>query len=215
MDPHPWIPLLRDPERTHMKYITRTFLTGLVTAIPVAATFYLLFWFFMAAESVLGNAIRSVLPEKLYWPGLGMALFAVIIFLIGLLMRTWVVQKLFSWGEALLYRLPIVKTVYGPLRDFFSFLAEPQKSGLQQVVSVQIGGTGMKLIGFVTRGDLSSLPVGINDVDAVAVYLPFSYQIGGYMVLVPRSSVQMLDISLEDAMRLTLTAGLSMKTNKM
>ncbi|OGW28227.1 MAG: hypothetical protein A2X56_13780, partial [Nitrospirae bacterium GWC2_57_13] len=148
-----------------MKYITRTFLTGLVTIIPVAATFYLLVWLVVAAESVLGEALRSVFPEKLYWPGLGMAFFAVIVFLIGLLMRALVVRKLFSWGEALLYRLPIVKTVYGPLRDFFSFLAEPKMSGLQQVVSVKLGGTDMKLMGFVTRGDLTGLPGGINDAD--------------------------------------------------
>ena len=197
-----------------MKYITRTFLTGLVTIIPVAATFYLLVWLVVAAESVLGEALRSVFPEKLYWPGLGMAFFAVIVFLIGLLMRALVVRKLFSWGEALLYRLPIVKTVYGPLRDFFSFLAEPKMSGLQQVVSVKLGGTDMKLMGFVTRGDLTGLPGGINDADTVAVYLPFSYQIGGYMVIVPRSQVQPVDMSLEDAMRLTLTAGLSMKSNR-
>ena len=143
-----------------------------------------------------------------------MAFFAVIVFLIGLLMRALVVRKLFSWGEALLYRLPIVKTVYGPLRDFFSFLAEPKMSGLQQVVSVKLGGTDMKLLGFVTRGDLTGLPGGINDADTVAVYLPFSYQIGGYMVIVPRSQVQPVDMSLEDAMRLTLTAGLSMKSNR-
>ena len=196
-----------------MKYITRTFLTGLVTLIPVVASLYLLIWLAMATESVLGAGMRSILPEDLYWPGMGMALVVVLIFLTGLFMRTWVAQKLFAWGEALLYRTPVVKSVYGPLRDLFIFMAEPRETGLQQVVAVQLGSADMKLVGFVTRKDLSDLPQGINSTDTVAVYLPLSYQIGGYMVLVPRAAVQPLEMSLEDAMRLTLTAGLSAKAS--
>jgi uncharacterized membrane protein len=197
-----------------MKSMTRTFLTGLVTILPVAATFYLLAWIVMAAEAVLGSVMQSVLPEGLYWPGLGVAVLVLLIFLIGLFMRTWVAQKLFSWGEALLYRMPVVKTVYGPLRDFFDVLTDPKQKGLQQVVAVRFGGSGVKLIGFVTRRELCDLPQGINDADTVAVYLPLSYQIGGYMVLVPRSAVEPVDMSLEDAMRLTLTAGVSTKANR-
>jgi len=197
-----------------MKYITRTFLTGLAAVLPIVATFYLLAWLVLAAESILSAAVRSILPEKLYWPGLGVAIFVLLVFLIGLFMRTWVAQKLFSWGEALLYRTPVVKMVYGALRDFSGFLTEPKQKGLQQVVSVQLGSSDARLIGFVTRDDLSGLPQGIGGTDTVAVYLPMSYQIGGYMALVPRSSIQPVDMSIEDAMRLVLTAGISTKANR-
>jgi uncharacterized membrane protein len=197
-----------------MKHITRTFLTGLATILPIVMTFYLLVWLVLAVESVLSVAVRSILPEKLYWPGLGMALFVLLVFLTGLFMRTWVAQKLFSWSDAFLYHTPVVKMVYGALRDFFGFLTEPKQKGLQQVVSVQLGRSDMRLIGFVTRDDLSGLPQGIDRADTVAVYLPLSYQIGGYMVLVPRSAVQPVEMSIEDAMRLTLTAGISTKAKK-
>jgi len=197
-----------------MKYITRTFLTGLATVLPIVTTIYLLVWLVLAGESILSAAVRAVLPEKLYWPGLGLALFVLLVFIVGLFMRTWVAQKLFSWGEALLYRTPVVKMVYGALRDFSGFLTEPKQKGLQQVVSVQLGGSDMRLIGFVTRDDLSGLPQGIGGADTIAVYLPFSYQIGGYMVLLPRSSVQPVEMSIEDAMRLTLTAGISTKAHR-
>jgi len=197
-----------------MKYLTRTFLTGIVTVIPVVATIYLFVWLFIAVDSLLGGVLRPIVPEKLYWPGLGVTVVVLGIFFVGLLMRTWVVQKLFSWAEALLYRMPVIKSVYGPLRDFFGFLTEPKQKGLQQVVSVRLGTSDARLIGFLTRSDLSGLPEGIDGSDTVIVYLPFSYQIGGYMVFVPRSSVQPLDISLEDAMRLTLTAGMSIKAGR-
>jgi uncharacterized membrane protein len=197
-----------------MKNLTRTFLTGLVTVLPVGASLYLLVWLVVAAESALGAAMRSVLPEGLSWPGMGLSIAVLLIFLVGLVMRTWVAQKLFAWAEALLNRTPVVKSVYGPLRDLFTFLAEPRETGPQQVVAVQMGGTDMTLVGYVTRSDCSDLPEGINNAGMIAVYLPMSYQIGGYMVLVPRSAVRPLSLSFEDAMRLTLTAGLSAKAGR-
>jgi uncharacterized membrane protein len=194
-----------------MNKITRTFLTGLVTVIPVVASLYLLAWLVMASESVLGALMRSILPDDLYWPGMGMVLVIALIFLVGLFMRTWVAQRLFAWAETLLYRTPVVKSVYGPLRDLVIFMAEPRETGPMQVVAVRIGGTEARLVGYVTRSDLTELPQGINGQDSLAVYLPFSYQIGGYMAIMPRSAVEPLDMSFEDAMRLTLTAGLSAK----
>ncbi len=196
-----------------MRMITRTFLTGLVTALPVAASLYLLVWLVVSAESVLGSTMQSALPDLVYLPGMGLALVVIVIFLIGLLMRTWLVQRLFAWAEAVLYRTPVVKSVYGTLRDLFVFMTESRHAELQQVVSVRFGNANMKLIGFVTRSDLAGLPQGINGMEDIMVYLPLSYQIGGYMVIVPRGQVEPLDMSFEDAMRLALTAGLSVKAN--
>ncbi len=191
-----------------MKNITRTFLTGLVTVVPVVATFYLLFWLAVTAESLLGGTLRFLVPGLRYWPGLGVALGIMLVFLVGLLMRMWVVRKTFSWAEALLFRLPLVKSIYGALRDFFSFVSQPREKGLEQVVAVKVG-DAMRVIGFVTRRDLTGLPKGISDDGSIAVYMPMSYQIGGYTVLVPRSAVQPVDMSLEEAMRFALTAGVS------
>lgn len=192
-----------------MKHLTRTFLTGLVTVLPVVATVYLLVWLAVTAESLLGGLMRLVLPQALYRPGLGVALGVVVVFLIGLAMRTWVARKVFAWAEGVLFRLPLVKSVYGALRDFFAFLTASKEQGLQQVVLVRLGDTDLRLVGFLTRSDLSDLPAGLGDPGRVAVYLPMSYQIGGYTVLAPREAVQPVAMPLEQAMRFALTAGLS------
>ena len=65
----------------------------------------------------------------------------------------------------------------------------------------------MRLLGFVTRADFSHAP-GIARADEVAVYLPMSYQVGGYTVLVPRSACTPVDMSREEALKFILTAGL-------
>lgn len=197
-----------------MKQITRTFFTGLAVTLPVVATLYLLYWAVLATESALDGLLRFVLPQEAYFPGQGLALGVVLVFLAGLLMRTWVARKLFAWTEKLMYRLPLVKTVYGALRDFTEFLSRPEKQGAQQVVLVRLGDTDLRVMGFVTRDDLAGLPPGMGEPGMILVYMPMSYQVGGYTALIPRASVQPVDMSFEEAMRFTLTAGLSIPTAK-
>ncbi|GAB4510905.1 MAG: DUF502 domain-containing protein [Sulfuricaulis sp.] len=192
-----------------MKQITRTFFTGLAVTLPVVATLYLLVWAARTTEHALDGLLRFVLPQAVYVPGLGVALGVVLVFLVGLLMRTWAARNIFDWTERQMYRVPVVKTVYGALRDFTVFLSRPQKQGPQQVVLVRFGGTDMRVMGFVTRDDLAGLPPNMSEPGMILVYLPMSYQVGGYTVLVPRASVQPVDMSFEEAMRFTLTAGLS------
>lgn len=197
-----------------MKHLTRTFFTGLAVTLPVAATIYLLYWAVLATERALDGLLRFVLPKVAYFPGMGLALGVVLVFLVGLLMRSWVARKIHSRIEKLMYRLPVVKTVYGALRDFTEFLSRPQKQGAQQVVLVRLGDTDLRVMGFVTRDDLAGLPTNMSEPGMILVYLPMSYQVGGYTVLMPRAAVQPVDMSFEEAMRFTLTAGLSVPVAK-
>jgi uncharacterized membrane protein len=86
---------------------------------------------------------------------------------------------------------------------------------LLQVVSVQYPGTQMRLLGFITRSDFSDLPQGVANADDVAVYLPMSYQVGGYTVVVPRSQITPVNMARDEAMRFVLTAGLTAQGKKL
>ena len=76
-----------------------------------------------------------------------------------------------------------------------------------KVVSLDLPGN-MRVLGFITRADFSDAPAGIARTDEVAVYLPMSYQIGGYTVFVPKSACTPVEMSREEAMKFILTAGL-------
>jgi uncharacterized membrane protein len=190
-------------------FISRNIITGLVTILPVILTLYLLYWLAISAESVLGGMIRLALPGSLYWPGMGLAAGLVVVFVVGLLMHTYVVQRVFVKGEQLLYRMPLIKSVYRAIRDFFDYFTPTRKKEFEQVVAVTIGNTDMQVIGFVTQVSSKHMPEGFQEEDSVLVYLPLSYMIGGYTVWVPRSAVRPLDMSMEEAMRFTLTAGVT------
>lgn len=189
--------------------ISKTLLTGFITILPVVLTAYLLYWLVTSTENALGNAIRLVLPENWYWPGMGTIAGLLVVFLVGLLMHAYVVQRLFAWGEQALYHLPVIRTVYRSIRDFLDYFSPTRKEDFQQVVAVSLGETGMQVIGFVTQAEAERLPADYRGDDSVLVYLPMSYMIGGYAVLTPRSAVRPLDMSMEEAMRFTLTAGVT------
>jgi len=192
-----------------LKFISKTFFTGLITILPVVLTLYLLYWFVVTTESAMGGLIRLVLPENMYWPGMGSIAGLVVVFLVGVLMHAYLVQRLFAWGEKILYHLPVVKSVYRAIRDFFDYFSPNKENAFEQVVAVTIGDTGMQLIGFVSQAVPERLPEEFREEGTIMVYLPLSYMIGGYAVLMPRSAVRPLDMSMEEAMRFTLTAGVT------
>ena len=192
-----------------MKFISKHILTGLVTLLPVALTLYVLYWLVVSVESALGAMIQAVLPDAMYRPGMGLFVGLILLFLVGLLMHAYVVRRLFAMGEQLLFRMPIIKSVYRSIRDFFDYFSKTGKKEFEQVVAVSLGDTGMQVIGFVTQDNPENLPKGYEKEDSVLVYLPMSYMIGGYAVLMPRSAIRPLDMNVEDAMRFSLTAGVA------
>ncbi|MFC1822834.1 DUF502 domain-containing protein [Thermodesulfobacteriota bacterium] len=195
-----------------MKSLSRVFVTGLVSVLPMLATIYILIWLGSTAESILGKLIRLVLPGDLYRLGMGVLAGVVIVFLIGIFMRAVIVRKLVDWGEGVLYRIPMVKTIYGSFRDFLQFVSGPGKEGdRKRAVMVQLGNSGMEVMGLITRREFQGLPSGIGSEGQVAVYLPMSYQLGGHTVIVPQSAVRPVEISMEEAMRFVLTAGMVSK----
>ena len=191
------------------KFIGRNVLTGLVTIVPIALTLYLVYWLVVSVEVALGALIRLVIAPGLYVPGLGLLVGLLLMFVIGLLMHAYLVQRLFSMAEDLLFTMPLVKSIYRAIRDFFNYFSPDSHKEFEQVVSVSIGETGMRVIGFVTQAQPERLPPGFREDDKVLVYLPLSYMIGGYAVLMPRTAVRPLDMSMEEAMRFTLTAGVT------
>jgi len=190
------------------KSISKILITGFITLLPIVLTIYLLYWLAVTSEHVMGSALRLVLPEVVYFPGLGMITGLFVVFIVGLLMNAYMVRQLFALGEQVLYRLPLIKTVYSAFRDFFDFFS-PKKESFGQVVAVTVN--SMELIGFITQEDPDRLPESFRGRDCVLVYLPMSYMVGGYTLLVPRSELRPLNMSMEEAMRFVLTAGITGK----
>jgi len=189
-----------------MKTIFRFFLKGMAVTLPLVLTLYLLYWMGTSAEKAAQSFLQRAIEADAYIPGMGIAVAVAVVIAAGILTEFWIVRKLIGLFESLLMKLPVVKTIYGGIRDLMGFLSsvsEEKKSG--KVVMVNLAG-GIRILGFVTRESFRDLPGGIGDADCVAVYLPMSYQLGGFTLTVPRTAVEPVAMPAEDAMRFALTA---------
>jgi len=192
-----------------MAVVTKNILIGVITILPIVLTFYLFYWLVVSTETLLGAQLMQWLPARLYIPGLGVVAGLALSFVVGTLMHTYAVQRIFAHSERLLYRLPLVRIVYPALRDFVDYFSPMKKKEFQQVVAVSFGDEGMQAIGLVTQADMARMPNGFGEEGSVLVYLPMSYMIGGYALLVPTSRLRPLDMSMDEAMRFVLTAGVT------
>jgi uncharacterized membrane protein len=196
--------------RIDMARIGKIMLQGLMAALPVFLTLYILYWLIWSAENILGAFFRILLPEGWYIPGMGLLVGLAAIFLLGMFLNAFLVRQALELSESVMNRIPLVKMLYGSVKDLIAFFAHKREQRFDQVVTVDLnfGGVPMRMIGFVTRTDFNDLPPGIGTEGEVAVYLPLSYQIGGYTVIVPRSLVRPIEISTHRAMGFVVTAGM-------
>ena len=191
-----------------MRRLWNTFLKGLAAVLPVGLTVYVVFWLATTAESILSGPLRTWLPSDRYWPGLGLLAAFLIVLLIGVLVDAYVVRRAFRFGESMLARIPIVKSIFGALKDFTRFLPAAGKGrDLKRVVVWRVNGG--QLIGFVTEEHVNPRLFREESGDLVAVYFPMSYQIGGYTVYLHKDELRETDLSVEEAMRLVLIGGVT------
>ena len=191
------------------KQIYQYFFRGLITALPLGLTVYLLYVFLSWSESLAMQVIRPFIGG-FYVPGMGLLLGITGIFLLGFLVSQRGVGKLLSLVELPFTNLPVVKSIYSSLKEFADYFSpQRSKSAQQMVVILRMPGQPLEVVGLVTRQRVDDLPAGFLQGDRVAVYLPMGYMIGGYTVFVPRDWVQPIDMSVEEAMRATLFAFMS------
>ncbi len=200
------------PSRPPLAWLWRAFLTGLVVVVPLAVTLYLLLWLFSVADSLFSGMGQALLPDGWYSPGLGLTVVVLIVVAIGAVVNAWAFGRLIlGLANRILERIPLIKSVYGGVRDLMLFVSRSPASEKRRVVLVTLPGE-MRLIGFITDAEPAQAVPELNRDDGetvVAVYLPMSYQIGGYTLYLPERCLQRLQMPVEEAMRMVLTAGMN------
>ncbi len=188
-----------------MDGIRTIFIRGLITLLPIAVTIYVLYAGVLIFENFLGGLIKALIPEEQYIPGLGFAFTLTLIFLFGLLLNNFILQALLRKIEETLKSIPLIKAVYSPLRDLINLFSNKKGKGLKGVVLVKWNAEGPYSVGLITRDTFEEFP-RLAEEGLVAVFVPFSYAIGGNTMLFKKKQVEIIDIPVEKAMQLAITA---------
>lgn len=189
-----------------MKQLGSIFVRGLLIALPIALTLYLTVWVVEMMDGLFQGVVALLFGK--YIPGLGLLLTVGAILLVGVLGSHVVTRSFFDWLNGLLTRIPFLESVYSTIQEAVSFLIGGKDNGFQTVVLVrQPDGLGYT-VGLLTRQSLPELPT-IAAEDRVAVYVPMSYQIGGFTYLVRRDQIiELPEMTPQQALRFALVGGL-------
>jgi uncharacterized membrane protein len=188
------------------------FLAGLLIAAPVSITLWLTWEFVSFVDATLTPLIpppwrpRTYLPFDV--PGLGLIIAAVGLTLIGVL-ATGLLGRLFMReGEKLVDRVPVVRSVYGAIKQIFETVLAQRSNAFRQVVLVEYPCRGTWAIGFITgttKGEVQT----ITDEEVVNVFVPATPNPStGFLLFVPKSDVRLLDMSTEEAAKLIISGGI-------
>lgn len=189
-----------------MKNFTKYLLRGALTILPLALTIYPLYYFFRWTDQVARQLFAPVIPVYEYIPGTGLVLGVLALFLLGLLMSSQFAQRIYAYIELLFRNIPLINSVYSALKELAYYLVPSEdEHAPNRVVLVRLPGYDFEVMGFVMRDDMEDMPEEIEKTDRSVVYIPMSYQVGGFTLFVPNSWLKPVRMPVDTAMKNTLT----------
>ena len=193
--------------------IRNYFLTGLVVAGPVAVTLWLIWWFVTSIDNLVRPVIpvtylpETYLPFKI--PGFGLIIAFTALTLLGFFTANLVGSRLIGFGEALLNRMPIVRPIYRTTKQIFQTLFSGSESSFRHVGLVEFPAPGMWSLVFLTQPPSAAIAAHLPQTEHVSAFLPCTPNpTTGFFFYVPRRDVIDLDITVEQAMSLLISAGI-------
>jgi uncharacterized membrane protein len=204
------------PAKSSPSFISRLrtyFLTGLIVAGPVAVTLWLIWWFVTWVD----NLVRPLIPVDyrpetylpIHVPGFGLIIALVALTLLGFLTANLVGRKLVDLGERLLTHMPIVRPIYRTAKQIFQTLFSSSGSSFRRVGLVEFPSPGMWSLVFLTQPPSADISSRLPATEHVSAFLPCTPNpTTGFFFYVPRRDVIDLDITVEEAMQLLMSAGI-------
>ncbi|QRM55523.1 DUF502 domain-containing protein [Sinorhizobium sp. BG8] len=195
--------------------LRNNFLTGLVICAPIAITIWLTWTFIHWADSWVKPYIPNRYNPESYLkfavPGFGLLIAIVVITMIGFLGKNLIGRSIVNFGESILNRTPLVRTIYKSLKQIFETALKEKSSSFNRAGLIEYPSAGLWSVVFIAtdaKGEVASKFDSMGR-DMVACFLPPTpVPTAGFLVFVPREKIVFLDMSTEDAAKLIISVGL-------
>ena len=195
------------------KKMRRIFLTGLAVVIPAGLTIYILFFIINVMDQLLQIIPVDYQPDNLlsfHIPGLGVIFTVCLIFVCGLVTTSYFGNRLVGFGERIVGKIPFVRSIYQAIKRIADSFFMDKAHGFKKVVIVEYPRRGIYSIGFITgtpNGDIQR-QLRQNQ-PCVGVYIPCALTpTTGVFVMVPRDEAIEINMSVEEAFTLIISAGI-------
>jgi uncharacterized membrane protein len=193
-----------------MSAVRKWLVAGLLVVVPVAITLSVLQWIIGTLDRTLLILPEAWQPDRLigvHIPGLGLVLTLAILLMVGFLVSNFIGKKLVMWGDALVARIPVVRSIYSSVKQVSDTLFSPSGNAFRKAVLVQWPRPDVWTIAFVT-GAPGGEVAGYLKGDYLSVYVPTTPNpTGGYFVILPKSECVELRMSVDEALKYVISMG--------
>jgi len=199
-----------------MKKLRRIIIAGLLVWLPLGITVFIikiLIGLLSQTYLLIPEALR---PENLFGvtiPGFGIIMAVIILFGTGLVAANFLGKTLVETWEKFLDKIPLVRSIYAPLKTFAELVLSDQTQSFSKVLLIQYPRKGLYSLCFQTSKDVGEIQEK-SGVDVVCVFIPTTPNpTSGYIILIPKDEVIELDMSVEDALKMIISLGVVVPTS--
>jgi uncharacterized membrane protein len=190
--------------------VKQSFIAGLLVLLPVFVTWKILSFAFTGVDGVLGKPINNLLSHAfpgwdLYLWGVGTLTTLLMVLGIGTFTRYVAFKRIVGWGEAILARIPIARTIYNAVKQVLSQFMGKDTLPFTKVVMIEYPMPGRYMLALLTNEQVDDTRAGADDL--VVVFVPSNHLHLGHPVIVPRSHAHPIDMTPEEGIKYLVSAG--------
>lgn len=195
------------------------FFTGLVVVVPVVVTIWLTWASISFVDSQVMPLVPSTYDPRRYFgadiPGYGVLVFVVFTILVGWFAKKVFGRQLIRLGESVVDRTPVIRSIYAALKQLVETALANSKTSFQQACLIEYPRRGLWSIAFISTTTKGEIVEAVGDEEMVSVFLPTTPNpTSGFLLFVPRRDVVLLEMTIEDAAKMVISAGLVVPPTK-
>jgi len=188
-----------------IQWLKRSFITGFFVTVPLVISVAALVWIFGIIDGLTAPLATRLLGREV--PGLGLVVTLLVVFAVGVVANNMMGRQVLARAESYLKRVPVFKTIYSPVKQLVAAFSPDNEYGFKRVVMVEDPHRGW-VIGFLTKE--FTVDRGRGAESLVAVYVPTNHLYLGDVAIYSRDKAFFPDVSVEEAIRIFLTGGMSL-----
>jgi uncharacterized membrane protein len=206
-------PILVHPIKAGLVPRLRTyFFTGIIVVAPVSITLYLAWLFIDFVDRNVNPLIPARYNPETYLPfsvpGLGLLVMVVMLTFIGALTANFMGRLLFRMGERIVDRVPVIRNVYGALKQIFETVLRQSSTSFRQVVLVEYPRRGIWAIAFITGTTEGEVQNDTED-QLINIFLPTTPNpTSGFLLFVPKQDLVHLSMTVEEGIKMVISGGI-------
>lgn len=206
-----------------LRILRNRFFTGLIIALPLAATVWLISFLVTFVDDLVWNLLPKELNPGPYLietigfnvPGIGLIIAVVALFILGVIASNFIGGHVLRFGERLLERVPFVSNIYGGLKQIVGTVAQSDERNFKEVVLVEYPRPGLWAIGFVTA-NLKGAPTKFLKGDYVSIFVPTTPNpTSGFLLFSKRKDLKILDMTPEEGAKMIISGGIVANEEKL